>query len=213
MKSHRSPSVTAAACRLVAIAFLLSGAALAQGGPPPGMGTPAEINPKRDSDAQRSREAALRSAELDAAASRMTQQRLAVAMEQTKQDFRRIQLIRNDLVDSLVAKKPLDYKQVSDRAAEINKRATRLKAFLMQPAAEEKKKDEAKPVEYDGEALKGALVRLCNLIYSFTSNPMFKEPAAVDLRQATRAGGDLLSIIELSDSVRMNADRLRKSSN
>jgi hypothetical protein len=201
-----------------AAALLLTagGAALAQG-PPAGAGAPGFKNPKGDTDVQTDREAALRSAELKSAASQMNQQRLAAAIEQTKQDFKRIQLIRNDMVDSLVAKKPLDFKLVARQAGEINERATRLKSFLMPPAPDAAKKDgekrdEERPAaEYDADALKGALVKLCNTIYSFTGNPMFQDPGTVDTQKATKAGGDLLNIIELSENIKRSAERLSKS--
>ena len=42
---------------------------------------------------------------------------------------------------------------------------------------------------------------------------MFKDPGIVDAQKAAKAGGDLMNIIELSDDIRRNADRLGKSSN
>jgi hypothetical protein len=194
---------------IVSLLFIAAGAALAQA--PGGVGAPAIINPKGDTDAQTNREAALRSAEIRSVGGRMDSRQLAAAIDQTKQDFKRIQLIRNDVVDYLVAKKPLDYKLVSEQAAEINKRANRLKSFLMPTAPVEKEKAAAKQTDYDGEQLKGALVKLCNTIYSFTGNAMFKDPTTVDSQKAASAGGDLLAIIELSDNVKRSADRLRAS--
>jgi hypothetical protein len=213
MKHRQSCPVRSAVRRLAVIVSLLligAGAALAQGAPA-GSGAPAIVNPKGDTDAQTNREAALRSAEIRGVGSRMNQRQLAAAIDQTKQDFKRIQLIRNDVVDYLVAKKPLDYKLLSEQAAEINKRANRLKSFLMPSAPEEKAKGAAQQTEYDGEQIKGALVKLCNTIYSFTGNPMFKDPGTVDLQKAASAGGDLLNIIELSDNVKRSADRLKVS--
>src|SRR2546423_2908569 len=163
MQSYTSRSVENAARRLAAVFFLslaAAGAALAQA--PAGAGAPDFKNPKGDTDAQTNREATIRSAELNAAVNQLNQQRLAVVIEQTKQDFKRIQLIRNEMVDNLVAKKPLDYKLVSEQAAEINKRANRLKSFLMRPATEGEKKDESRQVEDDGEPVKGALAQHCN---------------------------------------------------
>ncbi|HKP71336.1 MAG TPA: hypothetical protein VJT82_00255 [Pyrinomonadaceae bacterium] len=219
MKKQRSRFVGVTAYRLSAVIslFLLAaGAAFAQGAPG-GVGAPGRVNPKGDNDLQTGREASLRSAEMGAASGQVNQQRLAAAIEQTKNDFKRIQLIRNELVDTLMAKKPLDYKQVSDQAGEVNKRAKRLKSFLMSPAVEEnkgeeKKAEEKQAVEYDADAMKGALVKLCNTIFSFTGNPMFKDPGTVDTQKATKAGADLLSIIELSDNIKKNADRLSATS-
>ncbi|HEX8163611.1 MAG TPA: hypothetical protein VF538_17200 [Pyrinomonadaceae bacterium] len=215
MKQRRSRSTRSSVCRLAAIiSFSFAGAVAATAqGAPGGVGAPPVINPKGDTDAQTNREAALRSAEIRAVGGRMDARRLAAAIDQTKQDFKRIQLIRNDVIDYLVARKPLDYKLVSEQAAEINKRANRLKSVLMPSAPpEDKEKDAAKQTDYDGEQIKGALVKLCNTIHSFTGNPMFKDPGVVDLQKAAAAGGDLLAIIELSDGVKRSAERLGKAS-
>jgi hypothetical protein len=220
MKLLRSRAFQVYACRLLAITALVliaAGVTAAQGGPPPGAAAPAIKDPKGDTVIQTDREATLRSAEIGAAAEQMNQQRLAAAMEQTRQDFKRIQLIRNDMVDNLVAKKPLDYKLIAKQAGEVGERANRLKTFLMPTANAAAKTDEAKKddvkqaVEYDADALKGALVRLCNTIFSFTGNPMFQDPGTVDVQKAKKAGGDLLNIIELSDQIKRNAERLAKS--
>jgi hypothetical protein len=218
MKNLRIRPFKVAACRLVAVVSLsLIAAVASQAQAPAGSGAPGFINPKGDTDAQTNREAKLRSAELGATAGQMNQQQLAAAIEHTKQDFKRIQLLRNDMVDRLVAKEPLDYKLLSTQAEEINKRATRLKMFLMKPPAAELTKGEEKRPEatqpaYDEAAMKAALVKLCNTIHSFTGNPMFKNPGVVSTDEPAKAGGELLTIIELSENIRKNADRLAKPS-
>ncbi|HST52126.1 MAG TPA: hypothetical protein VLJ61_08960 [Pyrinomonadaceae bacterium] len=218
MKQDHSRAFKISARRLAAILALLliaAGVTAAQG-PPAGAGPPGVRDPKSETNIQADREATLRTAEVVPAATQMNQQRLAAAIEQTKQDFKRIQLIRNDIVDNLVAKKPLDYKLIAKQAGEVNERALRLKSFLMPPVADAKNADAEKDskkqaVEYDADALKGALVKLCNTVFSFTGNQMFQDPGTVDAQKATKAGGDLLSIIELSNNIKSNAERLGKS--
>jgi hypothetical protein len=93
--------------------------ASAQGGPPPGMGRPEGVrgDPKRaEMDAQTRREAMLRTAGRPGSAAEVNPLQLAAAIEQTKNDFKRIQLLRNDIVASLLAKKPLDYRQLASEA-------------------------------------------------------------------------------------------------
>jgi hypothetical protein len=163
------------------------------------------------------REAALRGAGMRPPAVQLNPQELAAAIEQTKNDFKRIQLLRNEVVERLVAQKPLDYKQLTTQAEEINKRATRLKSFLLKPAPEDAQKGEAKKpekalVEYDETGMKSALIKLCNTIYSFTGNPMFTNLAVVGADEPAKAGGELLTIIELSENIKRNAERLAKTS-
>ena len=213
MKKHESVTPKGAALRLAAAASIIIFAAAASAqGPPPGAGAPGFRNPKGDEDARTNREAKLRSAEVGATAEELNKKRLIAGIEQTKQDFKRIQLVRNDMVYDIVAKKPLDFKQISERADEVNKRAVRLKTYLMPPTPEAEKKPEAKEVSYTEEELKGALVKLCNAIYGFTGNEMFKNPGTLDAQKSLKAGSDLLSIIALSDNIKRSADKLGKPS-
>ena len=214
MKEFVTSPLKGAACRVTAAVLLLLAAASAASaqGRPPASAAPGRINPKDETQGRTNREAVLRSAEMGATAGQVNQKQLAAAIEQTKSDFKRIQLLRNELVDRLVAKQPLDYKLLAEQAGEINKRANRLKSFLMKPAEVEKKGAEAAPVEYDEAGVRSALVKLCNTIYSFTGNPMFKNPEVVDAQQPAKAGGELLAIIEISENVRRSAERRAKAS-
>jgi hypothetical protein len=214
MKKHESVALKVAALRLATAASIVLFAAVAASaqGPPPGAGAPGFRNPKGDTDAQTNREAKMRSAEMGATTEELNKQRLLAGIEQTKQDFKRIQLVRNYLVDDIVAKKPFDFKQISERADEVNKRAVRLKSYLVPPTPEGEKKPEEKEVSYTEEELKGALVKLCNSIYSFTGNEMFKNPGTLDTQKSLKAGTDLLTIIELSGNIKRSADKLGKPS-
>jgi len=200
-----------------ALVVMFAAAGAAAQGPPSGARAPGVTNPRSDTTTHITRETQLRGAELPASVKQMSQQQLAAAIEQTRNDFKRIQLVRNELVDLLVSKRPFDYKQLSGQAEEINKRALRLKSFLMKPPPEPEKTDEPKPLapappEYDEAALRSALVRLCNTVHSFTGNPMFKNPDVIDAQQPAKAGGELLVIIELSEHVKRNAERMAKAS-
>lgn len=211
MMKSESFKLRVAALRLAAVAsivFFAVAAAHAQG-PPGGVGPPPHVDPKGDTNAQTNREARLRSAEVGASNEELNKQRLLAGIEQTKQDFKRIQLVRNDMVDDIVAKKPFDFKQISERADEVNKRAVRLKSYLMPPTPEGEKKPEPKEILYTEDELKGALVKLCNTIYSFTGNEMFKNPGTLDTEKSMKAGTDLLNIIELSGNIKRSADKLK----
>jgi hypothetical protein len=176
-----------------------------QPGPPPG-----PIDPKSASRQREVRETILRNAEVGAEVEKRDQRRIEAAIEQVKQDFKQIQIIRNEMVRDLLANKPLDYKSISDKAGEINKRADRLKAYLMPPAPDDKEKNQKSPSEFNNEEMKGALVQLCNRIAVFIENPVLKTPGINDVEQSAKAGGDLLSIIQLSSNIKRSADRLSK---
>jgi hypothetical protein len=213
MKRYQTRFVKSTVCRLGAALsslILMAGAGLAQQGPGDA-GQPGTINPKAESQQRQRSEFRLRNPEITAASEGVNQTRVLAAIELVKHDFERIQIIRNELIDDLVAKKPLNYKQVAEQTGEINKRANRLKTFLMPPVPEKVEKELKEQVEYNNEELKGALVKLCNLIFRFINNPVLKTPDVVDVEQSTKAGGDLLSIIEISDNIKRNAERLKAS--
>lgn len=216
MKHSRSHLIIRVSWRLGAILSLLiimASAAFAQQAPGngPGLaGPPPGATPKEQSQDRQNREFRLRNVERDAAKAQINQQRLKAAIEIVKQDFKRIQIVRNELVDDLVAQKPLDYKLIAERTGEINKRAHRLKTFMMQPVPEEQEKELKHEIDYKHEEIKDALVKLCNTIYKFTENPILKTPDVVDVEQSGKAGLALLSIIELSENIKRSVEKLGK---
>ena len=201
-----------------AFSLLLASSTLAQRnptGPPPGAGPPPNNNPNLQDRARQVDEGRLRSAEVDAGAEEKNQKLLQAAIANMKEDFTRIQVLRNDIARNLVARKPLDYKLVSEQTAEINKRAGRLNVYLRARAAEEKENNSS---ELKSEEMIGALVRLCKLIDSFTENPALKNAATVDSNEIAKAkenkanaDRDLLAIIKLSSSLQKNSESLRTS--
>jgi hypothetical protein len=183
----------------------LASQALAQGGPPPGQGPPANNAPFSVDRSRRSGEEGLRQVELTAAADVENKKTLAAAVANVKTDFTRIQILRNDIARDLVARKPIDHKLVSQQTEEINKRARELKVYMMARVVEDKKESEKFVLK--SEDLVGALVSLCKLIDSFTENPALKN--TIDVKDAdkgkterAKADKDLVAIIQLSESIR-----------
>lgn len=186
---------------------------LAQGGPPPGAGQPANTNPRTEATARQASEAKLRSAEIEAKAEAENEKRIGEAIATMRQDFTRIQVLRNDIARDLIAHKPLDYRLINEQVAEINKRALRLNDYLM-ARAPETKEPESTP-DLKSEEMIGALVKLCKLIDSFTENPSLKNASTIDAKEVekakenkAKADGDLLAIIKLSQSLRKSSDSL-----
>src|SRR5207237_10668508 len=138
-----------------AFSLLLASSTLAQRNPtapPPGAGPPPNNNPNLQDRARQVDEGRLRSAEVDAGAEEKNQKLLQAAIANMKEDFTRIQVLRNDIARNLVAGKPLDYKLVSEQTAEINKRASRLNVYLRARASEEKENNSS---ELNNEAMIG----------------------------------------------------------
>lgn len=211
------PIPSFAGCVVAAIfAVSLGASAWAQGppaGPPAGAGPPPNNNPRIEDRSRQVNENRLRSAEMDAAVESENQNRIQTAIVHMKEDFTRIQVLRNDIARNLVARKPLDYMLISKQAAEINKRANEINNYMAARAPEEK---EEKPSELGADEMVGSLVKLCKLIDSFTENPTLKNAATVDVNtvekakeEKARADKDLLAIIKLSESIKKKSDTLK----
>ena len=207
-------SLAASLIRLAASLFLsafVAGTATArQMGPSTGAPPPGTASPKREAIMQQGHEAMLRGAEL-LTRPREDQRGARAAAEQVKQDFKRIQVLRNNLARHLTSAGPLDYKTIADAAGELNKRANRLGTYLLPQAAEGHGEKPRSQIELDGALMKAALVTLCQRVDSFTGNPVFKVLDVVDVEQAARAGGDLRGIIRLSARIKDDAERLNKT--
>ena len=185
-------------------------AAAQQTGPVTNAPTPGTASPKREAIERQEREAMLRGTGLLARPVE-NQRGTRAAAEQLRQDFKRIQVLRNNLAQHLTSEGPLDYKTIAGAAGELNKRANRLKTFLVPQTSgwhDERPRGE---IELDGALLKAALITLCQRIDSFTGNPVFKVLDVVDVEQATKAGGDLQGIIRLSARIKDGAERMNKT--
>jgi hypothetical protein len=129
---------------------------------------------------------------------------------QIKEDFEQIQHINNETMRSLTASKSLDYKLISDTLSEINKRAKRLKSNLAMPDVEGKPQQRIEAA--NSEQLMDSLHALDDLIMSFVSNPLFQNPSVINVELSNKAGEDLSGIINMSQNVKKNAEKLNKSS-
>lgn len=193
----------------------LAATAWAQGTPAPaGAGPPSNNNPRTSDRGRELSEGRLRSTEMDAAAESENQKRIQAAVVHMKEDFTRIQVLRNDIARNLVAHKPLDYTLIAEQTAEINKRTNEINIYMMARRSDDKAPDKS-PDLTSGEMV-SALVKLCKLIDSFTENPSLKNAATLDVREVEKARDEkakadnaLLAIIRLSENIQKASDSLR----
>jgi cell fate (sporulation/competence/biofilm development) regulator YmcA (YheA/YmcA/DUF963 family) len=207
MKSQPSHSVAQAICSPAVMALLLMANVAVGGQSLPN--APIVKDPKSESRQRQDREATLRSAEVGATMDKAKQRRAETDIEQIKQDYKRIQILRNEMAHIVLSNQAFDYKAISERAEAVGKSADRLKTHLLPKATEEKPAAQKRAVEFNQGEMKGALVRLCKLIDRFVENPMLKNPDVTDAQQALQAANDLLNIIELSGDVKRSAERLK----
>ena len=213
MVNHRAPvtrvviGLAAALCLSCVFAPL---PARAQQSTLPGPPAPGNRDPMGEARERQQREAQLRSLEMLGGAKKEDPRAAEAAAEQIKDDFKNIQLLRNKVARHLLSEKPLDYKFIAAEVEEINKRAGRLRHYLVR-AAEDDKGEKKEPVEIGEGLMKDALVTMCKRIDSFTENPIFKVPAVVDVEQSAKADRDLRHILLLSAGIRKTAAQLDKS--
>lgn len=213
MGNRRAPcaAVVAGFVGLVCFLALSAGAVVAQQGTAPGPPPPGNRDPFAEVRERQQREAQLRSAEMVGTVKLTDRRSVEVAVEQMRDDFRRIQMLRNGMVRHLQSGQPPDYKFIAHEAEEINKRAVRLKTHLLREVPESEKKGPEEQPDLEGARLTEALVRMCHRIDSFTGNPLFKIPEVIDVKEAEKAGRDLRDILQLSEAVGKAAERLRKT--
>jgi hypothetical protein len=156
------------------------------------------------------REAQLRGAEIFGPGRRGNTSDPEAGAKQMREDFKAIQVIRNNVARHLLSEKPLDFKFIAEETVAINKRANRLRAYLTLESVEGQKKEESKALELGDNQMKGALVTMCKRIDSFTENPVFKLTEVVDAPQSAKAKSDLRDIILLSDGIVKLAEKLNK---
>jgi hypothetical protein len=213
----RIAKITCPAWALVTTSLLFFLAVTAMGqGKPAGAGPPPNNNPNLDDRIRQVDEGRLRSAETNARGDERNQKLVQDAIANMKEDFSRIQVLRNDIARSLVARKPLDYKLITEQTAEINKRASRLNVYIQARAPDADKDNNSTEMKDDEVIIE--LVRLCKLIDSFTENPTLKNAAIVDSKDLAKAkenkanaDRDLLAIIRLSNSLRKKSESLKLS--
>jgi hypothetical protein len=131
-----------------------------------------------------------------------------------KEDFRTLQLVNNDMMRAVFAAgahATPDYERIAAAAAEINKRASRLKSNLKLPESGQaaSARPQASDISDDTQ-LRASLRVLDRLIMGFVTNPVFRNPGTVDGRHSVTAAESLIRITELSRAVRLGAERMRK---
>jgi hypothetical protein len=199
-------SLAAAACLLALQALCLAQAAGT------GVSVP-RVDPaaERIRDEQR-RQMALRSGGRRGEDGHTDEKTVKAAAEQLNEDFKRVQVIRNELARAVTSGSALDYKRVSEEAAEVRKRSLRMQTYLAlrEERGGEKQHEEADADAPDEKQLRDSLVRLCHRIDSFVANTRFKSPEVVNVDANTKAARDLREIISLSRQIKGGAERLRR---
>jgi hypothetical protein len=137
------------------------------------------------------------------------EERLVIA--QIKEDYVRIQVVNNELVQANAQADSLDLKVVAKLTGEIRKRAGRLKYNLALPKPDAVDDHAEANVRPEAEQLQSSLSTLSDLIFGFVNNPLFKQVNVVDVQTSVKARRDLEQIIALSEHVKKSSEKLDRT--
>lgn len=127
------------------------------------------------------------------------------------EDFEQLQLRNYELSGAAGPGPEPDYARVRREAAEVRKRAARLKAHLSLPEPEKAQKPKKGGEILTLEELRAAVAALDALVKSFVWNPVFQRSGQLDAQQSAQAGRDLEGILRLSEQIRKCAEALGKA--
>lgn len=191
-------------CLMAAFLILSAASASAQvAGTPGGIGAG---NPK-----DRSVEEKLRSDEIERIKrdAEKSGARPDPAFPRIKEDFERIQIINDEVLQEQSRGRALDYARIYEAAGEIKKRAARLRSNLFPDSAGRQPEEKAGSGE-GAKEIKSLLAELDGAISDFVTNPMFRNLRVVDAHNSAKARRDLERIVRLSARVRQEADKKRR---
>src|SRR5260370_35653682 len=130
-------------------------------------------------------------------------------MDQVSEDFQRILTLHNEIVRAIAANRSLTYKFISDATGEIRKRAARLQSSLKLQKPETATENRAMGTDLNVMETKDELLLLCKQIENFVRKPIIDKPGTVDAQQLGKARKDLQSVVEISDAIKKQVDKLR----
>ena len=126
------------------------------------------------------------------------------------EDFTRIQVINNDLVEAVSGSAPLNLESVVKSAAELAERTKRLEENLGHPESEKGSKPPNPQPATDFDQLKRSLATLDKLMTEFTHNPLFTDASTRDAELLVKARRDLADLMALSEHIKKDAEALNK---
>ena len=123
-----------------------------------------------------------------------------LAQGATKNDFRNLQIVNNELMKRMFVRSANNTQQITDKEirdslGEIKKLAKRLRINLAIPEVQS-------DTNKTKVSLSPGLLLLDKAVKSFVDNPLFQQPKIFDPDLASRAGKDMSEILRLRDYLR-----------
>jgi|SRR4030095_1651991 hypothetical protein len=128
-----------------------------------------------------------------------------------KDDFRDLQSLNNKMMADAWLQDTLDYSLIAEMVSKIRGKANDLKDSLSLPQSEKPETPLKMPTVTTGRNFREELLLLDKTIMRFVTNPIFQAANTVDVNQAIKASDDLEQVLSLTDHLKKNAQRLRKT--
>ena len=128
-----------------------------------------------------------------------------------KDDFRDLQSLHNKMMADAWSQEALDYSFIADMVSKIRGKASDLKEGLSLPDAENSQTTAKTQAVTTVREFRAELLLLDKTLMSFVNNPVFQANNTVDVDLAKKASADLEHVISLSVDLKLNAQKLRKS--
>ncbi len=129
-----------------------------------------------------------------------------------KSDFRDLQSLNNKMMADAWLQDALDYSSIAEMVSKIRGKANDLQKSLSLPEAEKPETPFKTPTVTSARQFREELLLLDKTIMRFVTNPVFQAANTVDINQAKNASQDLGQVISLTEDVKQNAQKLRKTS-
>ncbi|HKO35786.1 MAG TPA: hypothetical protein VJV21_04865 [Pyrinomonadaceae bacterium] len=125
-------------------------------------------------------------------------------------DFESLQVESTKLRQLMSVAPVPDYPQIRTTAAEVKKRAQRLKSLLSFPEPEKGTQVERSEVSKLHD-LRVLTDRLMTRVEAFAANPVFERVRVFNVTEAERASADIDAVVRMSQDIRKGAEVLRKA--
>ena len=128
-----------------------------------------------------------------------------------KDDFRDLQSLNNKMMAEAWLQDALDYSSIAEMVSKIRGKAKDLKESLSLPESDESEKASTVPAITTVRQFREELLLLDKTLMGFVTNPVFQAANTLDIDQAKKASRDLEQVITLTDELKQNAQKLRKT--
>lgn len=131
-----------------------------------------------------------------------------IKFAKVKEDFENIQKLQSSIINAYTTGDKIDYKKISELAAEMSKRSVRLDLNLFYSKSDGNDKGETvKNVKPN--SVKDLIVELDKVIGIFVSSPIFKNIRLVDGEVSEKSRLDLEKIVKLSYMLSREAKKMK----